>query len=263
MYLIDTVPTLKSARRSATSTGRQAACRSTSRPRRRADRRIGETIGYVRLVHATAARFVSRLGKLTAPIRMGEIFSLASEFVDMPLDEIDALLGSAVHHQRVGALSIMGKQFTRKSTTAQRRTELYELYLRRINHINTWDLVDLSGHHIVGGYLFDRSRTKLYELARSGDWWERRLAIFATLHFVRKGEVDDTFAIAEILVNDEEAFVNKAVGGLLREAGKKDRAQLTAFLDRHAATAPRVTVRYAIEHFDPDLRQHYLGLRGA
>ena len=229
----------------------------------RADRRIGETIGYLRLVHVTAERFVSRLDKLATPVRMGEIFSLAAEFVDMPLDEIDALLGSEVHHQRVGALSIMGKQFTRKSTTAQRRTELYELYLRRTDRINTWDLVDLSGHHIVGGYLFDKPRTVLYDLARSGDWWERRLAIFATLHFVRKGDVDDTFAIAEILVDDEEDFVNKAVGGLLREAGKKDRAQLIAFLDRHAATAPRVTVRYAIEHFDPDLRQHYLGLRGA
>jgi len=214
-------------------------------------------------VHATADEFVSRLDELTTPVRMGEIFSLASEFVDMPLGEIDALLGSAVHHRRVGALSIMGKQFTRKSTTAQRRTELYELYLRRTDRINTWDLVDLSGHHIVGGYLFDKPRTVLYDLARSGDWWERRLAIFATLHFVRKGEVDDTFAIAEILVNDEEDFVNRAVGGLLREAGKKDRAQLIAFLDRHAGTAPRVTVRFSIEHLDPDLRQHYLGLRRA
>jgi 3-methyladenine DNA glycosylase AlkD len=225
--------------------------------------RTSDSVGYLLLVPVTAEQFVSRLDKLTPPVPMREIFSLAAEFVDMPLDEIDVLLGSAVHAQRVGALSIMGKQFTRKSTTAQRRTELYELYLRRTDRINTWDLVDLSGHHVVGGYLFDKPRTVLFDLARSGDWWERRLAIFATLHFVRKGDVDDTFAIAEILVNDEEDYVNKAVGGLLREAGKKDSAQLIAFLDRHAATAPRVTLRYAIEHLDPDLRQHYLGLRGA
>jgi len=160
----------------------------------------------------------------------------------------------------VGALSIMGKQFTRKATTEALRTELYELYLRRTDRINTWDLVDLSGHHVVGGYLFDKPRTVLYDLARSGDWWERRLAIFATLYFVRRGEVDDTFAIAEILINDYEDYVNKAVGGLLREAGKSDQAQLIDFLDRHAGTAPRITLRYAIEHLDPPLRQHYLRL---
>jgi 3-methyladenine DNA glycosylase AlkD len=211
-------------------------------------------------VEITAEQFVVRLGALPTPVRMGDIFALSREFIDLPLADIDRLLQSPEHHQRVGALSIMGKQFTRKATTADRRTELYELYLRRTDRINTWDLVDLSGHHIVGGYLFDKPRTVLYELAHSGDWWERRLAIFATLHFVRKGDVDDTFAIAGILVNDGEDYVNKAVGGLLREAGKVDRGQLIGFLDRHAATAPRVTLRYAIEHLDPTLRQHYLTL---
>ena len=209
----------------------------------------------------TAAEFVSKLDMLASPIRMREIFSLAAESVDMPLDEIDVLLCSPVHQHRVGALSIMGKQFTRKSTTGERRTELYELYLRRTDRINTWDLVDLSGHHVVGGYLVDKPRSVLYDLARSGDWWERRLAIFATLHFVRKGDVDDTFAIAEILATDDEDFVNKAVGGLLREAGKKDQDKLIAFLDRHATSLPRVTLRYAIEQLSPQLRRHYLGLR--
>lgn len=208
----------------------------------------------------TAERFVARLSALPTPVRMGDIFALAREFIDLPLDDIDHLLQSPEHHQRVGALSIMGKQFTRKATTDARRTELYELYLRRTEHINTWDLVDLSGHHIVGGYLFDKPRTVLYELAHSDAWWERRLAIFATLHFVRKGEVDDTFAIAEILINDHEDYVNKAVGGLLREAGKSDRQGLIDFLDRHAGTAPRVTLRYAIERLEPALRQHYLTL---
>jgi 3-methyladenine DNA glycosylase AlkD len=211
-------------------------------------------------VEITAERFVERLDALPTPVRMGDIFALAREFIDLPLDDIDQLLQSPEHHQRVGALSIMGKQFNRKATTEARRAELYELYLRRTDRINTWDLVDLSGHHVVGGYLFDKPRTVLYELARSSDWWERRLAIFATLTFVRRGEVDDTFAIAEILIHDHEDYVNKAVGGLLREAGKIDRARLIDFLDRHAATAPRVALRYAIERLDPPLRQHYLTL---
>jgi 3-methyladenine DNA glycosylase AlkD len=194
------------------------------------------------------------------PVRMRDIFSLARKFIDLPLDDIDQLLQRPEHHQRVGALSIMGKQFNRKSTTEAQRADLYELYLRRTNRINTWDLVDLSGHHVVGGYLFNKPRTVLYELASSSDWWERRLAIFATLYFVRRGEVEDTFAIAELLIHDHEDYVNKAVGGLLREAGKSDRARLIDFLDRHAATAPRITLRYAIERLDPPLRQHYLTL---
>jgi 3-methyladenine DNA glycosylase AlkD len=157
----------------------------------------------------------------------------------------------------------MGKQFARKKTPDSRRAELYELYLRRLDRVNSWDLVDLSGHHVVGGYLYDKPRDELYRLARSPNWWERRLAIFATLHFVRKGDLDDTFELAEILVDDEHDLVRKVVGGMLREAGKTDQARLLRFLDEHAATAPRVTLRYAIEHLSPAQRAHYLSLRAS
>ncbi|WP_117210208.1 DNA alkylation repair protein [Allorhizocola rhizosphaerae] len=195
--------------------------------------------------------------------RMGDIFNLAKEFVDMPLDDIDKLLASPIHELRVGALSIMGKQFTWKKTTAQRRKELYDLYMRRTDRVNTWDLVDLSGHHVVGGYLLDKPRDPLYKLARSKRWWERRLAMFATLHFVRKGDLDDTFELAEILVNDQHDLVQKVVGGMLREAGKTDRGRLKAFLDKHAGTMPRVALRYAIEHLEAKQRKHYLELKQA
>ena len=103
----------------------------------------------------------------------------------------------------------------------------------------------------------------LYELARSSNLWERRTAILATLHFARKGDVDDTFAIAELLLDDDQDLVHKATGGMLREAGKHDRPRLLAFLDAHAATMPRVTLRYAIEHLDKDVRAHYMGLAKA
>jgi len=198
---------------------------------------------------------------VTMGVRMGDIFSLAKEFVDMPPSEIEKLLDSPIHDLRVGALSIMGKQFVRKQTPEHRRTELYELYMRCTDRINSWDLVDLSGHHVVGGYLNDKPRDVLYELARSTDWWERRLAMFATLHFVRKGDLADTFGLAEMLIHDSHELVQKVVGGMLREAGKTGRRRLLSFLDTYAATAPRVTLRYAIEHLDPDTRQHYLGLR--
>lgn len=208
----------------------------------------------------TAAEFSARLAALPDPSRMGDIFALAKEFIDLPPAELEILLDSPAHNLRVGALSVMGKQFVRKKTADARRTELYELYLRRIDRVDTWDLVDLSGHHVIGGYLNDKPRDVLYQLAGSPHWPQRRLAMFATLHFVRKGDLDDTFAIAEILANDDHDLVQKVVGGMLREAGKTDRGRLIGFLDRHAATMPRIALRYAIEHLDAIERQHYLGL---
>lgn len=193
---------------------------------------------------------------------MGDIFALADEFIDLPLREIGKLLDSGMHEARVGALNIMGKQATRKSATEEIRKQLFDLYLSRTDRINTWDLVDLSAHKVVGGYLLDKPRDDLYRLARSDNWWERRIAMFATMAFVRVGDLDDTFALAEILVNDSHDLVQKVVGGMVREAGKRDRERLLSFLDRHAATAPRVLLRYAIEHLEPDRRAHYLSLGG-
>lgn len=162
---------------------------------------------------------------------------------------------------RLGGVSIMDYQARRKATPAARRQTLCELYLRRHDRINTWGMVDRAAPYVVGGYLFDRPRDPLYRLARSGNTWERRTAIVATYFFIRQGQVDDTFRIAEILANDPEEMVNTAVGGRVREAGKRDPQQLLAFLDRHAATLPRVALRNAIEKLPPEQRDHYLGLR--
>ena len=213
----------------------------------------------------TAARFIERLDSLPSPAgrpRMGDIFALADEFIDLPLRETAKLLDSGIHEARVGALNIMGKQATRKSATEENRKQLFDLYLSRTDRINTWDLVDLSAHKVVGRYLLDKPRDDLYRLARSDNWWERRIAMFATMAFVRVGDLDDTFGIAEFLVNDSHDLVQKVVGGMVREAGKRDRERLLSFLDRHAATAPRVLLRYAIEHLEPDRRAHYLSLGG-
>ena len=192
---------------------------------------------------------------------MGDVFALAKRYVDMPPGEIEKLLESPLHEVRAGACSIMAKQAARKRTAPERRTELYELYLRRHDRIDNWDLVDLAARDVVGAQLADGPRDKLYELARSDDIWERRTAIVATHHFIRDGDLDDTFRIAELLLGDEEDLIHKPVGGWLREAGKHDRARLLAFLDEHAAAMPRTALRYAIEHLDPELREHYRGLR--
>lgn len=193
--------------------------------------------------------------------RMGDVFALAKECVDMPLGEVAVLLDSSVHEVRVGAVSIMDFQARSKGTSAKRRKELFDLYVRRHDRINTWDLVDRSAPYVVGGYLFDKPRNILYELATSQVMCERRTAIVATYYFIRHDDTADTFKIAEMLVYDDEDLIHKAVGGWVREAGKRDPDGLLDFLDRFAATMPRTALRYAVEHLDKAERAHYMGLR--
>ena len=196
-------------------------------------------------------------------VPMGKIFALAKEYMDMPLDEVETMLESPIHEMRVGAVSIMDFQARIKKTTAERRKELFNLYIRRHDRINTWDLVDRSAPWVVGSYLLDKPRKILYKLARSKKMPERRTAIVSTLSFIGKGDVEDAFKLAEFLLHDKEDLIHKANGWALRFAGDKDRPQLVRFLNKHAATMPRVTLRYAIEHFDKKLREKYLMLKKA
>ena len=207
------------------------------------------------MTETTAQAFVAQLGN--DPVRAGEIFAVAKRSIDMDLDQIDALLDYENPQVRLGAVSIMDFQARRQSTPHERRRGLYELYLRRHDRIDDWSMVDRAAPWVVGGYLIDKPRDPLYDLARSPHWWERRTAITATWIFIRDGQLDDTFAIAELLVDDPEHFVQTAVGGWVREAGKHDVARLRAFLDTYAATMPRTTLRFAIEHLDPAERQRY------
>ena len=206
----------------------------------------------------TAQEFAHRLGELPQPPPMGRIFALAKECIDMDPAEIERLLERPDHASRVGAVSVMDRQARRRSTTAERRRELYELYLRRHDLIDTWDLVDRSAIWVVGEYLVDRPRDVLDELAAAPEPMRRRTAILATYAFIRRDQLDDTYRITDVLREDPDDLVNKAVGWMLREAGKRDEARLLGYLDAHAVTMPRVTVRYAIEKFDPSVRERYL-----
>jgi len=200
-------------------------------------------------------------GDVILGVRMGQVFSLAKEFMDMPLAEVENLLESPIHEARVGAVSIMDFQARSKKTTEARRKELFDLYIKRHDRINTWDLVDRSAPHVVGGYLFHKPRKILYKLARSKRMPERRTAIVSTGYFIRQGDVEDTFEIAEMLIDDKEDLIHKATGWMLRAAGDSDRQKLLAFLDKHAASMPRVTLRYATEHFDKQQRDKYLEMK--
>jgi 3-methyladenine DNA glycosylase AlkD len=228
----------------------------------------------------TAAEFLKRLKVLQSPavakshahlaadkddiilgVRMGQVFALAKEHMSMELDEVEAMLESPIHEMRVGAVSIMDFQARSKKTMNERRKELFDLYIRRHDRINTWDLVDRSAPWVVGSYLMDKPRKVLYKLAKSKKMAERRTAIVSTLFFIGKGDVDDAFKLAELMLFDKEDLIHKANGWALRFAGDKDRKRLLKFLDEYAADMPRVTLRYATEKFDKKQREHYLKLK--
>lgn len=194
-------------------------------------------------------------------VRMGSIFNLVKEFIEMPVPEIEKLLESPIHEMRAAGASLIDKASQKKKLPADRRKALFDLYVRRHDRINNWDLVDLGALHMIGMYLIDKPRDILYRWAESDNLWERRSAIVGTAYLIRQNELDDTFKIAEILVYDPHDLVQKGVGWMLRFAGDKDRKRLLAFLDRYAETMPRTLLRYAIEKLDKTQREHYMGLK--
>ncbi len=197
-------------------------------------------------------------GDVFMGVRMGDVFRLAKKFAEMPVGELELLLESRVHELRAGAVSIMDKASRDKKITPARLQEFYDLYIRRHDRINNWDLVDLGALHMVGRYLYDKPRKVLYRLAKSKSIWERRTAIIATCYFIRQNDLEDTYKISELLLKDKEDLIHKAVGWMLRYAGDKDHQRLCNFLDRYAATLPRVLLRNCIEKFPKTKREYYM-----
>lgn len=189
-------------------------------------------------------------------IRVPVLREQAKTFQDTPLNEVQKLLESSFHEERLCALLILVRKFAKGSPDKQAR--IYTLYLNNTQHINNWDLVDLSAYHIVGPYLEDKDRRPLRDLAQSDSLWERRIAIISTFHFIRNNQFDDTLAIAKQLLNDPEDLIHKAVGWMLREIGKRDLAIEEAFLKDHYQQMPRTMLRYAIEKFPEPKRKQYL-----
>jgi 3-methyladenine DNA glycosylase AlkD len=191
-------------------------------------------------------------------VPMRTVFATAKSFLVMPLREIERLLESPVHEARAGACSLMGKAATHPRVTQERHQGLYDLYLRRHDRIDDWDLVDLAAHQVLGTWLLDRPRDPLYRLARSAFWPERRSAIVATAAFLKRGQVEDTLAISRLLLDDAHPLVQKGAGWMLRYAGEVDRPVLRSFLDELAGTMPRAMLRAAIEKLDADERRTLL-----
>lgn len=189
-------------------------------------------------------------------IRVPQLREEAKNFTALPPGEIGKLLSSGYHEERLCALLILVRQFS-KGGPGERQA-IYEFYLQNTRFINNWDLVDLSAPLIVGAWLAGGDRRILYRLAGSQSLWERRIAMISTFAFIKRGQCGDALAIAELLLADREDLISKAAGWMLREVGKRDPAALRAFLDRHGLRMPRTMLRYAIEKFPEEERQNYL-----
>jgi 3-methyladenine DNA glycosylase AlkD len=195
-------------------------------------------------------------GDVFLGIRVPETRKLAREYQALSLPETIKLLQSPIHEARHLALFILVRAYGKGDAALQR--QIYNLYLQNTRFINNWDLVDTSAEHIVGPWLRRQSKTPLHNLAASELVWERRIAIMATFHYIKKGEFDPTLQITELLLADEHDLIHKATGWMLREIGKRDLAIEESFLKAHYRRMPRTMLRYAIEKFPEDLRQQYL-----
>ncbi len=194
-------------------------------------------------------------GDLFLGITVPESRAIAKKFSSLSRTDIESLLRSKIHEERLVAILILVHIF---KTQKEKQEEIVNFYLKNTKNINNWDLVDLSADKILSPYLEHRERDILYTLAQSQNIWERRIAIISTFHFIRQNKFIDTLAISRILLKDNHDLIHKAIGWMLREVGKRNQNTLENFLKQHYQSIPRTTLRYAIEHFPEQERQSYL-----
>jgi 3-methyladenine DNA glycosylase AlkD len=200
-------------------------------------------------------------GDIFLGIAVPEQRKVARKHKQMGLEDVRKLLKSKIHEHRLVALLILVEKF--KNAVEKDQEKIFYFYLRNIRYINNWDLVDGSAPLIIGGYLLNKplERKILYRLSKSENLWERRVAVLATLMFIRDRQFRDTLEIARKLLNDEHDLIHKAVGWMLREIGKLDQEMEEKFLRAFHAKMPRTMLRYAIERFDPRRRKIYMRLQ--
>jgi 3-methyladenine DNA glycosylase AlkD len=186
-------------------------------------------------------------------LTLPQIHVIAKKYKDLSLADLQKLLHSPYHEHRLTALLILVRQFKKNKSY-----KVYKIYMNNTRWINNWYLVDLSAPHIVGGYLLNKPRKGLYKLAKSKLLWDRRIAVLATLMFIRNDDFKDCLQIAKILLGDKEDLIHKAVGWMLREVGKKEVKVLEKFLEKNISQMPRTCLRYAIEKLPEGKRKYYL-----
>ncbi|MDD4074101.1 MAG: DNA alkylation repair protein [Candidatus Pacebacteria bacterium] len=175
---------------------------------------------------------------------------IAKKYVDIPFRDIQRLLNSKIHEYRLTGLLILVEK--------KDKEKVFDFYLKNTKNINNWDLVDLSAPKIIGDYLNNKKREILYSLAVSDNLWERRISIVSTFSFIKNNDFKETIKIAEILLNDKHDLIQKAVGWMLREVGKRDKDIEKDFLDKYYRNMPRTMLRYSIEKFSPKEKEFYM-----
>ncbi|MGH7157658.1 MAG: DNA alkylation repair protein [Candidatus Saccharimonadales bacterium] len=189
---------------------------------------------------------------------------VCKDFKDLPLSEVQKLLDSPIHDHRLGAVILLVNQYKTARNDKKKRDDIFDLYVKNVfsGRVNNWDIVDSSAPYIIGPHEEQANRKLLFKLAKSTNLWQRRTGMLSAFWYVRQGDPSTTLKLAELLLHDSEDLIQKAVGWQLREVGKKSgHGELMKFLDKHAATMPRTTLRYAIEHLTPAQRSHYLYLK--
>ncbi len=181
---------------------------------------------------------------------------IAKQFSKISLKEVEELLQEPIHEYRSVALQIMVKRYKPKRSTE--KEQVIDMYLRNIDYVNNWDLVDMSAPHLLGVHLWGNDDSLLVDLAHHENIWHQRIAIVATQYFIKQGDYESTFKIAKILLNTPEDIIQKAVGWMLKEIGKKEQDALTPFLDKHYKDMPRTILRYSLEKVDSDMRKYYM-----
>jgi 3-methyladenine DNA glycosylase AlkD len=182
--------------------------------------------------------------------------SIAKKYYGLGLVKIKDLLKSKIHERRLTGLLILDWKY--KKASDDEKENIFNFYLQNIKSVNNWDLVDLSVPNIIGDFLSDKKKNILYELVRSENLWDKRIAIVSTFAFIKKHEFEDALAISELLLKDNHDLIHKAVGWMLREVGKKDLEVLEGYLMMNYKKMPRTMLRYAIEKFDEETRKRYL-----
>ena len=196
-------------------------------------------------------------GDLFLGVRAPKIRLIAKKHIDLSITDMKTLIQSKYHEERFLGLIILVNKYA-KTKDKKNRNQLYKIYVSSFKYINNWNLVDVTCPHVTGKHLIDKDRTILYKWAKSEDLWTKRIAMVSTFSFIRKNDLEDTFKIAEILLHDEHDLIHKAVGWMLREAGKRDLKREETFLKKYYKTMPRTMLRYAIEKFPETKRQKYL-----
>ena len=201
-------------------------------------------------------------GDVFLGIQVPDTRIVARRHLNLSLAEMRELLSSSIHEERLAALLILIGQYDRACRLADesRKREIFNFYVDNAKLVNNWDLVDSSAHQVLGNFLISNGRLKpiLAKLAKSGSLWERRIAIVSTYAFIRDGRFGETFAVARLLLGDKHDLINKAVGWMLREVGKRDQVAEEKFLRAHCKKMSRTSLRYAIERFDKNKKKFYM-----